>query len=757
MPELRILFGAASALLLAAISANAATATVLDLASVSAESGGLLRVYGSTGDGALGVPVAGGADCDGDGHPDYAMASIQASPSGIARAGIVYLRFGDSRIVGSYDTAIASPDVLEIHGVVVQESAGSEIWVDDVTGDGLGDLLIGRQNFGVSIPRSGTGALSIVIGGPALRSLAATKAPLRLDAPPEGVRVLTIIGAQVLGRFGIWMRTGDVDGDGIADIVVGADQEQYDAARHAGAVYVIRGGAHLDTTATVDLAASATSLLANHVVRITPPPGAAEFHSGATCTIADLDGNGRGEVLFAAALNRAGATLTALGGGPGSAHGVGGSPHGSTYIVWDDNFPSGDWPPSASFRFDNAPGARTEIHGATGNDAFGEELVGGFDFDADGAPDLFVGDISGDLSSTGNRFSAGAATVFFDAGTLRGRTIDMESPDADLRTTNILGAAAGDIAGDTAAAGDFDGDGRDDLLFSAPHHAPLGRVSAGASYVLFGADGGWPPQIDLRDPLPEDLRTTIVYGAAATVGSDTGDTLAYSAATGDLDGDGRLDVITNEMEGNGVAPGTEDDGNLIILSGPLLAGQEYPAACPPVPRAGCETAEPGRTRFHYRTVAGTPERTRLDWRWRSTTATTVDSLGEPVAGEDRYALCLYDSGDPGMRFRSSLRMPPEADCPDSGCWRRSGTNVLRYRQRTGLPDGVVRAVVRSGPSGLAKAEVRARGAGVLLDEASEFPLVVQLTRFGSNGAACVESRFLAPVVNGTDRILARDR
>ena len=46
---------------------------------------------------------------------------------------------------------------------------------------------------------------------------------------------------------------------------------------------------------------------------------------------------------------------------------------------------------------------------------------------------------------------------------------------------------------------------------------------------------------------------------------------------GDVDGDGLTDFITNEMIGNGLAEGTEDVGNLIVISGHLL-----PSATPPV-------------------------------------------------------------------------------------------------------------------------------------------------------------------------------
>ncbi len=127
----------------------------------------------------------------------------------------------------------------------------------------------------------------------------------------------------------------------------------------------------------------------------------------------------------------------------------------------------------------------------------------------------------------------------------------------------------------TEQHGDFDGDGVDDLAIASPHAAPQGRASAGGVRVLFGRQGGWPAEIDLSPgnlPATFEARITEVHGAAATSGSDVGDTLGYSAAAADIDGDGRTDLITNEMLGNGLTPGTVDVGNLVIVSGNALAG-----------------------------------------------------------------------------------------------------------------------------------------------------------------------------------------
>ena len=555
--------------------AGAQPAETLDLADVSTEDAVLLRVHGADGSGSRGVPVAGGRDCDGDGLEDLAFASIQASPLGREGAGEVLLVLGDGTVGGEIDTAHAHARVLRIFGAAPAEVAGSEIWIDDVTGDGLGDLLIARQNHTPDETRSGAGALSILVGAPVLRDRAQTGLPIDLAAPPPEVDIVTLIGAQPLGRLGIWVRTGDVTGDGVADIVVGADQEGSGGAVHAGAAYVVRGGSHLASTQAVDLLDFGATALAGHLARLLPPPGSEEYHLGGTVQIADLDGVGGGEVLVAATLNRSGAGIPAEGQPSSTAHSSGGSAAGTLFVAWADNFVGDPWPAGFGFELQDPPGDKTIIAGGVGHVAFGEELIGGFDWDDDGSPDLFVGDIVGDGTDGGARPGSGVGLVFYDAGSLRGLLFDLDSMPPGVTTTRLLGGAAGDISSDTAAAGDFDGDGVDDLAVASPHASPLGRESAGSVHLLFGRVGPWPATIDLAPgalPPPASARVTWVQGARGGAPNDVGDTLSYSAAVADLDGDGRSDLVTNEMLGNGVAARDVDAGNLIALSGARLTG-----------------------------------------------------------------------------------------------------------------------------------------------------------------------------------------
>jgi len=548
---------------------------ILDLNSIAAGNG-FLRVSGSASTGRFGVPVAGGWDCDGDGNRDYAMAGMQASPLGRDRAGQVVRVFGDGQIQQSQDTAQANANMLRIAGAGPQEATGGEIWMDDVTGDGLGDLIIGRPNFRASAPdRIGAGALSIIVGGQGLRDLAVNGMLLDLAAPPASTNVLTITGAAELDRLGFWLRTGDVSGDGIADILLGADQEDLGAEINRGAAYLVRGGSHLNANLFMDLVNFGSTPLAGHVLKVTPPAGSGGYHFAATVDIADIDDNGREDMLIAASLKRVGGELLAQDAPAGSAIAIGSNPGGSLFIVWDDNVSAAAlWPAGLTFSTDTAPASTTRIDGGSvagifASHSFAEEILGGLDYNGDGEVDLFLGDIWGNGRT--NRDRGGVGHLFFSAASLKSRNFSVSNVPGDLTATTILGPDAGTITNDTSLHGDIDGDGIADLAIASPLASPLGRMHAGTIHVLWGRGGTWPTLIDLADgmrPDPATFPITDILGAnGEQSANDAGDTLMYSAAAADMDGDGLTDLIVNEMRGNGVAPAALDVGNLLIIGG----------------------------------------------------------------------------------------------------------------------------------------------------------------------------------------------
>ncbi|MDA1069354.1 MAG: hypothetical protein O3C43_22985 [Verrucomicrobia bacterium] len=545
----------------------------------------LTRVYGRglDEDGAKGVPVAGGYDCNGDGHLDYAFAQIQGDPLGRIGAGEVTLVFGDGTIGGTINSAIFQSRILRIAGTQSNETTGAEIWMDDVNGDGIGDLLIGRQNHSPSPLRLGTGALTIVFGNPQLKTHAESLSYLDLGSPPAGIKVITFWGVSAYDRLGIWLRTGDITGDGISDVLVGADEVDgvgLPVSDNRGAAYVIRGGVYLnDSPSIIDLADFGSedfpAAFKGQVAWVDPPLQSADYHFGGTVQLADLDGNHRMEVLVAATLSRSGANLRLPNAPENTGEGSGGSQDGSVFIVWDENFPPGPWPEGYRFSAESPPlGNFTRIDGDPDYTNFGEEMIGGLDFSGDGFPELFVGDL---IAGPDNRPVAGIGYILYNAGNLRGRKFRIDTPPPGIFVTSIYGPSIGAIGGDTVSQGDFDGDGNADLAFGNPGDSPEIRTKAGSVHVLYGQPGGWPGLVNLRPdtnglvdvfPALDIMRIAEIDGAQGTTISNTGDTLSYSGVAADIDRDGLSDLLINEMVGDGVS--TLDVGNLIIISGAAL-------------------------------------------------------------------------------------------------------------------------------------------------------------------------------------------
>jgi hypothetical protein len=733
--------------------------TSLDLADGMIGEGLATRLYGHRGNGAFGVPVAAGADCDGDGHSDLAFAAMTASPLDRSWAGEVYLFFGDGDLGESFDTAQLSPSLLRIFGDGSREATGSEVWIDDVTGDGIGDLLIARQNFSPTPALVGAGALTILVGGPELRAFAATLAPLDLRDPPPSLTLFTLTGAAALDRLGIWMRTGDASGDGVADILVGADQEDLVDGDDNGVVYLVRGGPHLAVNATVDLSSFGATILAGDLARILPPaaPVSDEFHLGATLALGDLDGNGRAELLVAAALNRVGATLPALDAPFGTAHGRGGSPRGTLYILWDENLPpTGQvWPDGLTFALDDPSLVISAIGGGTGNTSFGEEIVAGFDVNDDGKADLFAGDIVGNLLGESDRQGSGSGHLFYDAASLKGLSARRDLLPESVVITDFLGDERGSIAADTALVGDFDGDGVDDLAFSAPHQSTNGRVAAGVVFIFFGRDGVFPATIDLR-ALPDEalVRVARVEGARGRDGADSGDTLAYSAVAADVDGDGRSDLVINEMEGNGVAEGAIDVGNLLVIAGGYASGLVELAPCGDEPRLDCDSEDADLSLLDIRDRDDASQ-DRLSWRLRPAADLTPGELGDPRTDDESYRLCIFGEGD-DQGPAVSVLMPGAALCSDRPCWSARGDSGWRYRDRTGARGGVRRFRIGQAGNGAFRMGVTARGEEVELPVLPvATPLVVQVVRGAGTVRQCWQARFESPAISTTDRFKAR--
>jgi len=407
--------------------------------------------------------------------------------------------FNLSALDGTIGFRIVGPDIFNRTGFSVA-SAG------DINGDGIDDVIIGAPFGG-----NQAGAAYVVFG---------SRTPF---GPSFDLSDLTGANGFRIGAPGATARTGysvasagDVNGDGIDDLIVGSPQTDVNGAL-SGAAYVVFG--------------RDTGFSANFEV-------------------STLDGSNGFRMLGVSTGDTAGLSVASAGdfnddgfadfivGAPSADPNVAGA--GASYVVFGRD--TGFGPSLDLSALNGSDGFR--IDGPSLGDFAGRVASAG-DVNGDGIDDLIIGAISADVDG----LTAGAAFVVFGSSDPFGATLNL----ADLDGTNgfrISGRAAGDrTGGAVAAAGDINGDGIGDLIIGAREADPNGEKS-GASYVVFGRDTGFAPNLDLAT-----LDGTDGFRIAGLAAYDYAGH-AVSAA-GDLNGDGIDDLVVSSplADSNGSGSG----------------------------------------------------------------------------------------------------------------------------------------------------------------------------------------------------------
>lgn len=587
--------GRAAAAAVTACLLAASTGVAATWRTVEADRAGQMTIYNRTASGALlGLPVALG-DVDGDGLADAILSPMNAA-SGPMRerrqAGEVAVVLSSGAIAGEVDLAAFDPNDLPsfvtlIYGREERDLFGTETAAADIDGDGFEDIIVGVQlGDGPNNTRPGAGEVAIIWGRPGFGGRV-------IDTAFPHPDVTVIYGASADDRLGVWVFFGDLDGDGVQDAVLGADQgKSLDGERvHVGHTYVLYGGAHLRAHSEIDLADTELPLTVVYGID-------EEDHSGCTVRAGDLDGDGTDELLIGAGLNRLSASIGNVSGSGHGARGAAGPNNsrpraGEAYALY---LGPGARPASIDLR--SPPASTVIIYGADPGDSYGEELYVG-DFNGDGYGDIAIGAIvANSLNNTRPR--GGELALILGGPDLPGSVIDLRFPPPNVSI--LYGQTAGAIAGDTAMFADIDNDGFDDLVIASPN-APVAGVSrVGVTHIFFGRSEPLPAIIDLAD-IPVGIEFVLIEGA------DENDMLGYSMSTGDADGDGIADVMLNVMDGDGFQNQVPSAGDAYVLSGVELseaAGRSVQFPTPPPSPTATATPPPPVTPSPTPTLDGCP-------------------------------------------------------------------------------------------------------------------------------------------------------
>ncbi len=288
----------------------------------------------------------------------------------------------------------------------------------------------------------------------------------------------------------------DLDGDLIPDVVIGAPGDD-DKTTDAGRIFVSDGnpaGPYPVTAGDPLGDAIFDGVAAN------------DFAGMVIGSMADLNGDGRAEILVGGPLVNRGSSVD-----PGVVYVTFGVADGGVDLA-DVNANSG---------------AGFGIRGEAAGDMAGAALGSIADLTGDGKAEILVGAIGNDAGGA----DSGAAYVVFGKATSNPVTL------ATLGALGwkIIGESAGDQAGVAlASVADMNGDGSAEVLVGAAFN-DAGGADAGAAYVVFGK--ATTTSVNLDD-------VTLGTGGFKIVGLAAGAlTGAVLASTGDLNGDGRGDVV----------------------------------------------------------------------------------------------------------------------------------------------------------------------------------------------------------------------
>lgn len=393
----------------------------------------------------------------------------------------------------------------------------------DINGDGIDDLVLGAKRANPDRPsnfydtsRVEAGETYVIFGreNGFAKNINLTNLNGRNGFVLKGINVYDESGSSVSGA-------GDINGDGIDDLIIGAPNGDATGQKFAGESYVIFG-----TRAGFDKSVELSDINGRNGF-ILDGEGAFDTAGSAVSRAGDFNGDGIDDLIIRAAGNRSFA-------------------EDKSYLVFGSKTRT-----NARLSLADLDGKNGfEIVG-TGGDAFrdaGRSVSEAGDVNGDGFDDIIIGTFEADKTRRNTYASAGRSYIVFGSAANRGKPFDLR------RLNGRNGFAASDREANAnsgfsvGSAGDFNGDGFDDVLIGAPgsRYSFSTNNQQNRVYLIFGSRAGFPRDIDLSNLTP---RQGIIIEGIESIDRAG----AAVSGAGDVNGDGFDDILIGAPEAKGVA------------------------------------------------------------------------------------------------------------------------------------------------------------------------------------------------------------
>lgn len=431
-------------------------------------------------------------DVNGDGFSDVLigapLTSFSQAGTQLAATGKTYLVLGRPRDQWPANPIVLSQADASFNGCPEAGMTGRQVYTaGDVNGDGYDDFLI--SGWKCYVNRIFQGKTFLFLGKP--------EADWGQGFPTAQADAI-FLGEHKLEYSGYYVATaGDVNGDGFDDFLITCPECDYGSA-DTGQVYLILGRAAADWGSAFMLGSADASFVGEV---------SGDRVGRSASGVGDVNGDGLADFVIGSIASDEGATDA-----------------GQSYLVLGRV--AADWGLRYSLSLADA-----SFVGEAEGDESGRRVAQAGDVNGDGYDDFVIGASRSDQAGT----DAGKAYLIL------GRAAadwGMDSPlgQADA---SFVGEEAGDQAGRrVTGVGDFNHDGLADLLVGAPHNSRAADA-AGAAYLVLGrASVDWGQNHPLEN------------ADAVYVGEETLDVAGYDvSAVGDVDGDGRDDLIVGAFGG----------------------------------------------------------------------------------------------------------------------------------------------------------------------------------------------------------------